>query len=219
MKRPDRGGSVASLHSQGSMGGPRVTRTEIAGLGYTQVNERINRNSSMKMFQMAPMVDGRNQKYTDEEANTLLGSIFVALSNKPNDKNKEGYITSENLRAAFEQHGLDANDASLQLLIDDVDENGDGKLSYNEFDFVMRKKLFGQMDDQMLHAFATLDNDNDGYISTVEFKRILMTEGRYPLSDREADELMMFADSNDDGLVDYQNFLCWLNEPDKIRET
>jgi len=169
----------------------------------------------MKRFLPAAIGDAvaQNQNtMSDEEIDAMLKSIFSDLAKG------EDYITADALKNAFKQQGHSSDDKLVQLLIDDVDENGDGKIQVDEFNSIMKKCLFSQMD-ELLQAFEIVDSDGDGYIPTVEFKRIFMTEGSYPLSDREADELMIFADSDGDGLVDYRSFLTWLNNPDKIVQT
>lgn len=176
---------------------------------------RRGSRSSMKRFLPAAIGDAGAQNQnamSEEDIEAMLYSIFRDLS-----KDKD-FITADALKDAFKQQGHSSDDQLVQLLIDDVDENGDGKIQQDEFNSIMKKCLFSQMD-ELLQAFEIVDSDGDGYIPTVEFKRIFMTEGSYPLSDREADELMIFADSDGDGLVDYRSFLTWLNNPDKIVQT
>merc|ERR1712232_1371270 len=55
--------------------------------------------------------------------------------------------------------------------------------------------------------------DNDGYITFPDLRNMLMKEGNTPLSEQEVDELMMFADSLGNGLIDYEDFLRWLTAP------
>lgn len=131
-------------------------------------------------------------------------------------KNENNVMTAESMRAAFQKIDPNAKDTDIQLLIDDIDENGDGEVDKMEFTQIMTKKFLGQDDDgAFLHTFECMDKDKDGFIPTVELRHILMKEGREPLSEQEVDELMMFADSDGDGLVDYRAFLKWLSNPEK----
>eukprot|EP00811_Abedinium_folium_P016864 NODE_25798_length_575_cov_1.790179.p1 GENE.NODE_25798_length_575_cov_1.790179~~NODE_25798_length_575_cov_1.790179.p1 ORF type:complete len:129 (-),score=35.11 NODE_25798_length_575_cov_1.790179:83-469(-) len=80
-----------------------------------------------------------------------------------------------------------------------------------EFRNIMAKKFLGEDDDSsFVHAAEMLDSNKDGFIPAVEFRQILMKEGQLPLSEQEVDELMMFADLDGDGLIDYRSFLRWL---------
>merc|ERR1711959_528941 len=118
------------------------------------------------------------------------------------------------MKTAFKKIDPNAQESDIQLLIDDIDENGDGEVDKVEFTNIMTKKFLGQDDDgAFLHTFEVMDRD--GFIPTVELRHILMKEGREPLSEQEVDELMMFADSDGDGLVDYRAFLKWLSNPEK----
>merc|ERR1712039_1072664 len=100
----------------------------------------------------------------------------------------------------------------------DIDENGDGKIDEDEFRSIMTKKLKGDDDDSSLvHAFEMLDTNKDGYIPLAELREVLMKEGQQPLSEQEVDELMMFADVEGDGLIEYKSFLRWLINPDSTQ--
>jgi len=185
-----------------------------------------------KRFLPAPSMDvatNNNNQGTKQEMEEMMESIFnqIVEDNLPalEAKRKAGQIPADEtfilpdmLQHELQKYGHSFDDRLVHLLIDDIDENGDGMISCDEFKTIMIKCLY-DANDEMLQAFAVVDSDGDGFISTVEFKRIMMTEGNYPLSDREADELMIFADSDGDGLVDYRKFLIWLNNPDKIQQT
>merc|ERR1719197_1670711 len=123
------------------------------------------------------------------------------------------------MKAAFKEIDTTATDTDIQLLIDDIDENGDGEVDKSEFTTIMARKFLGMDDDNALcHIWDMMDDDKDGYIPTVQLRAMLMKEGRAPLSEQEADELMMFADSDGDGLVDYKWFLQWLANPEREAE-
>merc|ERR1712232_652534 len=125
-----------------------------------------------------------------------------------------GFITTERLSDAFKAIDALQDIQDIQLLIDDIDENGDGKIDQQEFEHIMTRKFLGEEDDSSLvHSFRLLDEDNDGYITFPDLRNMLMKEGNTPLSEQEVDELMMFADSAGNGLIDYEDFLRWLTAP------
>mmetsp|Transcript_87179 Transcript_87179/g.182435 ORF Transcript_87179/g.182435 Transcript_87179/m.182435 type:complete len:224 (+) Transcript_87179:165-836(+) len=130
-------------------------------------------------------------------------------------KDETGYITTERLREAFDQIDALGDIQDIQMLIDDIDENGDGKIDEDEFRHIMTRKFLGEEDDSsFIHAFEMLDVNRDGYIPIAELRHILMKEGNQPLSEQEVDELLMFADVEGDGLIEYKAFLRWLLNPD-----
>merc|ERR1719240_721925 len=144
-----------------------------------------------------------NHKLTPQESE-IIDVAFESFS-------ENGFITTKHLKKAFEKIDALGEIRDIQLLIDDIDENGDGQIDENEFRHIMTRKFLGEDDDQsFVHAFEMLDDNKDGFIPLVELRQILMREGQSPLSEQEVDELMMFADIDADGLIDYRSFLRWL---------
>eukprot|EP00929_Paragymnodinium_shiwhaense_P043095 TRINITY_DN22202_c0_g1_i1.p1 TRINITY_DN22202_c0_g1~~TRINITY_DN22202_c0_g1_i1.p1 ORF type:complete len:203 (-),score=59.33 TRINITY_DN22202_c0_g1_i1:269-877(-) len=133
-------------------------------------------------------------------------------------KDESGYITTLKLKEAFETIDSLGDIADIQRLIDDIDENGDGKIDEEEFRHIMTRKFLGEDDDSsFVHAFEMLDPSRSGLIPLTELRNILMSEGQQPLSEQECDELLMFADLDGDGLIEYKSFLRWMINPDGIQ--
>lgn len=133
-------------------------------------------------------------------------------------KDEHGFITTEKLREAFQAIDALGDINDIQMLIDDIDQNGDGKIDEDEFRHIMTRKFLGEDDDSsFVHAFEMLDANKDGFIPLAELRSILMREGTQPLSEQEVDELLMFADVEGDGLIEYRSFLRWLSNPDAVR--
>merc|ERR1719222_959811 len=90
-------------------------------------------------------------------------------------KNEEGFITTERLKEAFEKIDALGDIRDIQMLIDDIDENGDGQIDENEFRHIMTRKFLGEDDDSsFIHAFELLDDNKDGFIPIVEMRHHLM---------------------------------------------
>merc|ERR1719316_2412887 len=74
-------------------------------------------------------------------------------------KNSEGFITTERLKEAFEKIDALGDIKDIQLLIDDIDENGDGQIDETEFRHIMTRKFLGEDDDSsFVHAFEMVDD-------------------------------------------------------------
>merc|ERR1719436_303999 len=102
-------------------------------------------------------------------------------------KDETGFITTDKLREAFESIDALGSIEDIKTLIDDIDENGDGKIDEDEFRHIMTRKFLGEEDDSsFVHAFEMLDINKDGYIPLAEMRHILMHEGQNPLSEQEA---------------------------------
>jgi len=132
-------------------------------------------------------------------------------------KQPEGnVITRETLEAAFSKIGQSDAIQDLEFMIQELDEDGNGMIDEGEYWSLMSKKLLGEDDEgSFVQAFSMLDSNKDGFIPASELRHILMKEGQCPLSEQEADELLMFADQNGDDLIDYKEFLRWLANPRK----
>eukprot|EP00933_Yihiella_yeosuensis_P074619 TRINITY_DN83597_c0_g1_i1.p1 TRINITY_DN83597_c0_g1~~TRINITY_DN83597_c0_g1_i1.p1 ORF type:complete len:183 (+),score=36.62 TRINITY_DN83597_c0_g1_i1:86-634(+) len=148
----------------------------------------------------------------------IIQVSFESFSEESEEKDAEGnykrFITTDNLRDAFKAIDASSSIHDIQLMIDDIDANGDGRIDMNEWRGIMTRKLLGEDDDSSApHVFMALDDNRDGHIPYVELRNLLMKEGQAPLSEQEVDELSMFADPNADGLINYQDFLRWLSNP------
>jgi calcium-dependent protein kinase len=55
------------------------------------------------------------------------------------DKDGNGSISREELRDFFQNSGIPADDPMWKTLIQEVDENGDGEISFKEFKEMMLK--------------------------------------------------------------------------------
>merc|ERR1719414_1703513 len=132
-------------------------------------------------------------------------------------KDEQNFITTEKLREAFDAIDALGDIHDIQMLIDDIDENGDGKIDEEEFRHIMTRKFLGEDDDSsFVHAFEMLDANKDGYIPLAELRTVLMKEGTQPLSEQEVNEMMAFADVDGDGLIEYKGFLRWLSNPEAV---
>lgn len=169
-----------------------------------------NPTLSGQMSGYSGMYGGRHSgtKLTPQE-NEVIDVAFESFKDDTN------HITTDKLREAFEKIDALGDIKDIQLLIDDIDENGDGKIDEAEFRHIMTRKFLGEDDDSsFIHAFEMVDDNKDGFIPVVELRYLLTKEGNEPLSEQMVDELLMFADMDGTGLVDYRNFLRWLSNPE-----
>eukprot|EP00747_Dinoflagellata_sp_TGD_P164854 gnl/TRDRNA2_/TRDRNA2_185372_c0_seq1.p1 gnl/TRDRNA2_/TRDRNA2_185372_c0~~gnl/TRDRNA2_/TRDRNA2_185372_c0_seq1.p1 ORF type:complete len:208 (-),score=53.34 gnl/TRDRNA2_/TRDRNA2_185372_c0_seq1:55-678(-) len=154
----------------------------------------------------------------------IITVAFDAFKEKVTKKLPDGtteevdVITADSLMDAFNAIGAGADIHDIQLLIEDkFDEDGDGSVDEQEFWRIMTRKFLGEDDDDsFVHAFEMMDSNKDGYIPLVELRHVLMRQGKSPLSEQEVDELMIFADLDGDGLIDYRSFLRWLASPESF---
>lgn len=89
----------------------------------------------------------------------------------------------------------------------DVDPDGLGKLSYEEFLNIMTVKMSEKdSKEEVLRAFRLFDDDDTGTISFKNLKRVAHELGEN-LTDEEIQEMIDEADKDGDGEISQEEFL------------
>jgi Ca2+-binding EF-hand superfamily protein len=88
---------------------------------------------------------------------------------------------------------------------------GNGRLDFNEFAtlMAMHMKTQAEMEDELKESFKVFDIDNDGFISSMELRQMMMAMGE-KLKPDEIDAIIKQWDRDGDGRIDYngQNLDC-----------
>ena len=74
---------------------------------------------------------------------------------------------------------------------------------------MMGRKISANFEEEMKVAFKMFDKDKNGYIERDELKQ-MMTKLGEKLTDGEIDEMMKEADTDNDGRVNYNEFLAMM---------
>jgi Ca2+-binding EF-hand superfamily protein len=150
-----------------------------------------------------------------QEHERIIESAFEAF-----DLSDDAFIDDKEMCKALESIDPGATKAEIKLLVDSIDESGDGKVELWEFRKFLERKLLGTSDeDEMMHKFeAVFDQSKLGLVTPHELRQLLMKEGAHPLSEAEANELIELAQTmgdkcDSDGLIEYRPFLAWLKNP------
>ncbi|XP_065300924.1 uncharacterized protein [Dermacentor albipictus] len=87
------------------------------------------------------------------------------------------------------------------------------KVQFPEFLDMVQKctRAFNPQTD-LQDAFRVFDRDGHGFITTAELRHVVTTLGER-MTDEEADELIREADPNNEGQVDYENFIKIISTP------
>ena len=131
-------------------------------------------------------------------------------------------------------------------MINDADLDGNKMLDFDEFLGMMNKKvrlffqttisfkvnfLFdshrvrhvtnvhfvqGDEDDELRHVFAIFDKNGDGYLSHDEVKDAMFKLGE-EFTDKEIEDLIIAADLDQDGEVNYREFKRMLSDPKRAK--
>ncbi|WVY94586.1 hypothetical protein V8G54_033674 [Vigna mungo] len=123
------------------------------------------------------------------------------------DKDGDGCINIEELGTAI--RSLDENPTleELQIMMSEVDTDGNGTIEFGEFlNLMARKMKESEAEEELKEAFRVFDKDQDGYISASELRSVMRTIGE-KVTDEEVAQMVKEADLDGDGLVDYEEFV------------
>ena len=123
------------------------------------------------------------------------------------DKDKDGKISAKELENAMVSMGQNPTNEEIKEMMEEVDLNKDGKIDFEEFLSLMtRNSPETQTEDEVINAFRVFDKEGNGLISSAELKHIMMTIGD-KMTEEEADEMVNEADIDEDGMINYEEFV------------
>ena len=120
------------------------------------------------------------------------------------DRDKDGLINYIELGYVLKSQGFNPTNQELIEMINDVDENEDDKITFEEFLILMHSRLKKEdIENELNEAFNAYDKSKKGVISVKEFKRILNTLGN-KICEEEVDEIIQKVDPKNKGFIDYK---------------
>jgi calmodulin len=149
-----------------------------------------------------------------------LYSIFKYI-----DKDEDNFIDKEELRTALielDKDNFREEDVEVFLAYSDLDENG--RIDYSEFsnrlvqlllsyspDNKNFAKLRGKLEkynrEKLRVIFNELDTDGSGFLDRVELRNALIQLDPENFKETDVDELLKLTDRNNDGKLDYKEFI------------
>ncbi len=127
------------------------------------------------------------------------------------DTENRGFINVDQIRRALKKFGQDLTRREVEDMIKDLDSDGSGTLTFEEFitfmqTQVVEEKLSVIEEDEVIAAFKSFDVDHDGSINMQEFKTILTKLGDR-FTDEECMAVFREADLDHNGTLDYHEFV------------
>ena len=140
------------------------------------------------------------EKFTDEEVGEFRGAF------EQHDQDHDGTISRAELDEVLRSLSQRLPDSDLKTLFEKADDDGDGRINFNECMYLLEQLFRSEGHEQdLLLAFQALDSDGDGLVSAAEFRRVLIkaTDG---LSDEEALEMIHAVHADVHGKLNYEQF-------------
>lgn len=159
------------------------------------------------------------------------------------DKDGNGYLTKEELGHVMHQLGQWARMEELQEMLSEVDTDGDGNVSFEEFVEILlnfadsdQDSSAAQEEQELRDAFRVFDKHNRGYITASDLRAVLQCLGE-DLDEDESnclieckinliknrnlivvEDMIKEVDVDGDGRIDFDEFVYALGEPEDSQE-
>ncbi|KAK7265045.1 hypothetical protein RJT34_32661 [Clitoria ternatea] len=124
------------------------------------------------------------------------------------DMDSDGSLTMLELAALLRSLGLKPSGDQVQLLLGNMDSNGNGTVEFDELVRTILPDMNAQVllnQEQLLRVFNCFDRDGNGYISAAELAGAMAKMGQ-PLTYRELTEMIKEADTDGDGVISFNEF-------------
>jgi len=123
------------------------------------------------------------------------------------DKDGSGTISTKELLQVMRSIGQNPTEDEILELVMEADLNGDGTIDFQEFiEMMKRKSSETDQTESLKEAFKIFDKNRNGYIEAKELKQVTTTLGSQ-LTDEEFEDFWREADINNDGKLDYEEFI------------
>jgi calmodulin len=123
------------------------------------------------------------------------------------DRDGDGYISAEDLQIVIQSLGGNPRESEIQEMIHEVDEDGKGTISFDEFLKIMarKSKTENDEDEDLKEAFAIFDMDGNGFVTAQEMQQVMSNFG-ISLSMEDVVEMIKSADVDGDGTLNIEEF-------------
>ncbi|ESW17763.1 hypothetical protein PHAVU_007G266100 [Phaseolus vulgaris] len=154
-----------------------------------------------KLKKMALRVIAEN---LSEEEIAGLKEMFKMI-----DSDNSGQITFEELKIGLKKFGANLNESEIYDLMQAADVDNSGTIDYGEFIAATLHLNKIEREDHLVAAFAYFDKDGSGYITQDELQKACEEFG---IGDVRLEEMMREADQDNDGRIDYNEFVAMMQK-------
>ncbi|KAL2543040.1 Calcium-dependent protein kinase 1 [Abeliophyllum distichum] len=127
------------------------------------------------------------------------------------DTDNSGHITFEELKAGLKRYGANLDESEIYDLMKSADVDNSGTIDYGEFIAATLHLNKIEKEDLLFTAFSYFDKDGSGYITPDELQKACEEFG---IKDVHLEEMIREADQNNDGQIDYNEFVAMMQKGD-----
>lgn len=114
------------------------------------------------------------------------------------------------MERVFKNLGIQASREEIKMVVNEMDIDGDGEISFEEFVKVMGDKFYRRYTSSEIRAaFNHFDKDNNGFISAEELKECMKKLGKN-FTDREINRMIKSIDRDGNGMISLEEFALLL---------
>ncbi|CAH1154111.1 unnamed protein product [Phaedon cochleariae] len=146
------------------------------------------------------------QEDLDNEHLMMLKQTFDVF-----DVDRKGYIDIDMIGTIMDMLGTHVSTEEIENIIDEIDEDGNGEVSFEEFASMAARFLVEDEEDteaiqlELKGAFRLYDRDGNGFI-TIEVLREILKELDEHLTEDDLDNMIDEIDTDGSGTVDWEEF-------------
>jgi len=142
-----------------------------------------------------------NKKFTAEQIEEFRAAFDLF------DQDGNNAISKEELGVVMRRLGLNPSDSELKDMIREHDLDESGQIEFGEFCHLLAQRMEGEDKEEHLKAaFRTFDQDGSGKISALELRNVMHSLGE-KLTDSEINDMILEADIDGDGQINYEEFV------------
>jgi calmodulin len=125
------------------------------------------------------------------------------------DKDKGGSISRDELGELMDTLGIRASKEEIDLMINEIDEDNNGEIDFEEFVAVMSRKVNANYTStEVKSAFKAFEiNGSSGYVTIDSLRKALMSYGTEKLSLQQANDLLSQLGQDNQGRVNYIDYV------------
>ncbi|KAL4162087.1 hypothetical protein PRNP1_002635 [Phytophthora ramorum] len=128
------------------------------------------------------------------------------------DTDKVGSIDYHELKVLMRALGFQVTKREVVDLVDDVDVQRSGRVDFNDYMEIMRRKVLARdPDEEIARAFELFDEDGSGAITLRKMRRVAKELGEN-LGDDELQAMIDEFDQNQDGEIDMDEFFMIMKQ-------